>query len=45
MERLLENISFEGPDAPGTQISVDREFVKRQLEEISKDEDLSKFIL
>jgi ATP-dependent HslUV protease ATP-binding subunit HslU len=45
MERLLEGVSFEGPDTPGTEITVDRSFVKRQLEEISKDEDLSKFIL
>lgn len=45
MERLLENISFEGPDSPGTSITIDRAFVQRQLEEISRDEDLSKFIL
>ena len=45
MERLLENVSFEGPDATGTRVSIDREFVTRQLEEISRDEDLSKFIL
>jgi len=45
MERLLEDVSFEGPDSRGTQISIDREFVTRQLEEISRDEDLSKFIL
>ena len=45
MERLLENVSFEGPDATGTTVSIDREFVTRQLEEISRDEDLSKFIL
>jgi ATP-dependent HslUV protease ATP-binding subunit HslU len=45
MERLLENISFEGPDARGTQVNVDRAFVRGQLEEISQDEDLSKFIL
>lgn len=45
MERLLEGISFEGPDIPETRIEVDRSFVKRQLEEISRDEDLSKFIL
>ena len=45
MERLLEDVSFEGPDSQGTQISIDREFVTRQLEEISRDEDLSKFIL
>lgn len=45
MERLLESISYEGPDIPNSEIEVDRAFVKRQLEEISRDEDLSKFIL
>jgi ATP-dependent HslUV protease ATP-binding subunit HslU len=45
MERLLENISFEGPDSHGVTITIDRAFVRRQLEEISRDEDLSKFIL
>jgi ATP-dependent HslUV protease ATP-binding subunit HslU len=45
MERLLESISFEGPDARGTTITIDKSFVQRQLEEISRDEDLSKFIL
>ncbi len=45
MERLLENVSFEGPDSSETLIDVDRAFVKQQLEEISHDEDLSKFIL
>ena len=45
MERLLENISFEGPDSRGATITIDRAFVRGQLEEISRDEDLSKFIL
>lgn len=45
MERLLENISFEGPDSRGSAITIDREFVRRQLKAISEDEDLSKFIL
>jgi ATP-dependent HslUV protease ATP-binding subunit HslU len=45
MERLLETISFEGPDAVHREISIDRAFVLQQLEEISRDEDLSKFIL
>lgn len=45
MERLLENISFEGPDSRGTTVTVDRAFVREQLEAISRDEDLSKFIL
>ncbi len=45
MERLLETISFEGPDSRGVTITIDRAFVRRQLEDISRDEDLSKFIL
>lgn len=45
MERLLENISFEGPDTRGMKITIDRAFVRKQLEDISRDEDLSKFIL
>ncbi len=45
MERLLENVSYEGPDSRGAIITIDRAFVREQLEEISQDEDLSKFIL
>ncbi len=45
MERLLENISFEGPDSRGTKFKIDRAFVRKQLDDISRDEDLSKFIL
>jgi ATP-dependent HslUV protease ATP-binding subunit HslU len=45
MERLLENISFEGPETRGATIAIDRAFVRQQLEDISRDEDLSKFIL
>lgn len=45
MERLLENISFEGPDVRGTRVTIDRAFVRQQLDDISRDEDLSKFIL
>lgn len=45
MERLLESVSFEGPDSGIGPVQIDRIFVKKQLEEISKDEDLSKFIL
>lgn len=45
MERLLENISFEGPDSRGTKYKIDRAFVRKQLDDISRDEDLSKFIL
>lgn len=45
MERLLETISFEGPDSRGAKYTIDRAFVRKQLDDISRDEDLSKFIL
>ena len=45
MERLLETISFGGPDEGNTPVTIDRPFVLQQLEEISRDEDLSQFIL
>jgi ATP-dependent HslUV protease ATP-binding subunit HslU len=45
LERLLETISFEACDASRQTLSVDAEYVKCQLEEITRDEDLSRFIL
>jgi ATP-dependent HslUV protease ATP-binding subunit HslU len=45
LERLLEQVSFEGPDLKKKTISIDAKYVKSQLEAIMKDEDLSKFIL
>ncbi len=45
MERLLENISFEAPDSGKKKLVVDADYVNEQLAVITKDEDLSKFIL
>jgi ATP-dependent HslUV protease ATP-binding subunit HslU len=45
MERLLEELSFEAPDMGAGQVSVNAAYVRQRLEAISKDEDLSKFIL
>jgi ATP-dependent HslUV protease ATP-binding subunit HslU len=45
LERLLEEISFEGPDLKRKTVKIDREYVKKQLEKITTDEDLSRFIL
>ena len=47
LERLLENISFEAADlaAKGDAIVIDKTFVDENLGELSKDEDLSRFIL
>ncbi len=45
MEKLLEEISFEGPDLAGQSIKIDREYVRKMLEGFVKDEDLSRYIL
>jgi ATP-dependent HslUV protease ATP-binding subunit HslU len=45
MERLLEDLSFEAPDMPGGKVTIDAAYVENRLEKLSKDEDLSKFIL
>jgi len=45
LERLLEEISFRAPSDDLNEVTVDAEFVKRELGQIAQDEDLSKFIL
>ena len=45
MERLLEEISFEGPDLKKKTVKVDPAYVQKQLAEIVKDQDLSRYIL
>ncbi|MCU0975055.1 MAG: ATP-dependent protease ATPase subunit HslU [Steroidobacteraceae bacterium] len=45
MERLLEPVSFEAADKGGTTVTVDEGFVDRNLGELVKDEDLSRYIL
>jgi len=45
MERLLEQVLFEGPEMPDKHIRVDAPYVKNRLKAIVKDEDLSRFIL
>jgi ATP-dependent HslUV protease ATP-binding subunit HslU len=45
MEKLLEEISFEGPDLKKKSIKIDRAYVRAQLAEIVKDQDLSRYIL
>ncbi|MBI2844716.1 MAG: ATP-dependent protease ATPase subunit HslU [Armatimonadetes bacterium] len=44
MERLLEDLSFDAPDVE-KKIVIDEDYVRRQLEDIVKDEDLSRYIL
>ena len=45
MEKLLEDVLFEAPDMPATRVLVDAARVRAQLEEIRRDEDLSRYIL
>lgn len=46
LERTLENISFNASDLKKeTTITIDEKYVLQQLQHISQDEDLSKFIL
>lgn len=45
MERLLEELSFDAPDRSGEKVVVNAEYVRERIDELCKDEDLSKFIL
>src|SRR6202522_936705 len=45
MEKLLEEVSFEGPDLKKKNVKVDANYVRKQLAEIVKDQDLSRYIL
>jgi len=45
MERLLETVSFEASDKSGTGLVIDAAYVDDHLAELSKDEDLSRYIL
>ena len=45
LERVLEEISFSASDRKGQTIKVDADYVKINTSELSKDTDLSKFIL
>ncbi|MFN2453882.1 MAG: ATP-dependent protease ATPase subunit HslU [Pyrinomonadaceae bacterium] len=45
MEKLLDEISFEGPDLEPKQQRIDAAYVSRMLAETVKDQDLSRYIL
>jgi ATP-dependent HslUV protease ATP-binding subunit HslU len=45
MEKLLDEISFEGPDLVEKSITIDAAYVTKMLAEIVKNEDLSRYIL
>ncbi len=45
MERLLETVSFEASDKSGSHVQINAGYVDDHLGELSKDEDLSRYIL
>jgi ATP-dependent HslUV protease ATP-binding subunit HslU len=45
MERVLDEISFSAPDRSGESIVIDGEFVDRNVGDLAKNADLSRFIL
>ena len=45
MERLLETVSFEASDTSGSHVQINADYVDDHLAELSKDEDLSRYIL
>jgi ATP-dependent HslUV protease ATP-binding subunit HslU len=45
LERVVEEISFEGPDMKDKRVKIDGGYVRGRLAEVMEKEDLSKFIL
>jgi ATP-dependent HslUV protease ATP-binding subunit HslU len=45
LEKLLEDISFEAPERKNGKLIIDSQYVRKQLSDIVKDEDLSRYIL
>ena len=45
MERVLDDISFHAPDKGGTTLKVDAAYVEKHVGDLSRNTDLSRFIL
>jgi ATP-dependent HslUV protease ATP-binding subunit HslU len=45
MERVLDEISFTAPDRSGEEVRIDGDFVRKNVGELAKNADLSRFIL
>ncbi|MBF0124111.1 MAG: ATP-dependent protease ATPase subunit HslU [Magnetococcales bacterium] len=45
MEKLLDDLSFRAPDLGGETFTINGDYVRQQLEALSGNEDLSRFIL
>ncbi len=45
MERVLDDISFNAPDKSGSSVTIDAEYVRKNVGDLAKNTDLSRFIL
>jgi ATP-dependent HslUV protease ATP-binding subunit HslU len=45
MERVFEELSFDAPDRAGQTVTVDSAFVDKNLGELAKSTDLSRYVL
>ncbi|CTQ49165.1 ATP-dependent protease ATPase subunit HslU [Jannaschia donghaensis] len=45
LERVFEELSFDAPDKPGTEVTIDAAFVEAQLGELARSTDLSRYVL
>jgi ATP-dependent HslUV protease ATP-binding subunit HslU len=45
MERVFEELSFTAPDQPGQSVTVDAAFVDKNLGELTKSADVSRYVL
>jgi ATP-dependent HslUV protease ATP-binding subunit HslU len=45
IERLLEDLSFEAADMKNGRVEINEAYVRERLQEVTQDEDLSKYIL
>ena len=45
MEKLLEEVSFDAEDRAGSTLTVDAAYVEKQLAEVARDTDLSRYVL
>ena len=45
MERVLDDVSFTAPDRSGETVRIDAAFVKKQVGDLARNTDLSRFIL
>jgi ATP-dependent HslUV protease ATP-binding subunit HslU len=45
LERVLEEVSFEGPDRRGSHVVVDAAYVRDRVSDLLEDHDLARFVL